>query len=293
MPDLVSIASGELTAQINPLGAELWSLTDRDGHEYMTDADPAFWTGHAPLLFPIVGALSGGEYRVGQAVYALPKHGFARTSAFDLIDQQTDAASFRLTDNPETRAAYPFAFALDMAFALDGWTLHMSATVNNRGDEPLPFSFGFHPAFAWPLPGGAAKDGHRVTFAEPEPQPIRRIDPASGLVLPEREPTPVEIRTFTPTSALFEPDAMIWDQLDSQALTFCAHGGASLDIAFPDTPMLGIWQKPGAAYLCIEPWQGIADPIGYAGDFRDKPGVVTLPPGYARRFRMDVTVRPR
>jgi galactose mutarotase-like enzyme len=54
--------------------------------------------------------------------------------------------------------------------------------------------------------------------------------------------------------------------------------------------MLGIWQKPGAHYLCIEPWQGIADPVGFEGDLRDKPGVVSLPPGEARSFRMDVTV---
>lgn len=291
MTDLISIASGELTARINPLGAELWSLTDGEGREYMTDADPAFWTGHAPLLFPIVGALNSGEYRLGGKTYALPKHGFARTSLFELIAQDAGSARFRLSDSAETRAVYPFAFALDMAFALDGWTLRMTATVRNQSDTPLPFSFGFHPAFAWPLPGGAAKDAHLVTFSQPEPQPIRRIDPPSGLVLPYHEPTPVEDRSFEPTAALFEPDAMIWDQLDSQSLTFGAHDSASLDIAFPDTPMLGIWQKPGAAYLCIEPWQGIADPVGYAGDFRDKPGVVSLAPGAARDFRMDVTVR--
>jgi galactose mutarotase-like enzyme len=156
----------------------------------------------------------------------------------------------------------------------------------------MPFSFGFHPAFAWPLPGGAAKDAHRVTFAAPEPQPIRRIDPPSGLLLADPLPTPVQGRALTPTAALFEPDALIWDRLTSRTLTYGAPHGASLDIAFYDTPMLGIWQKPGARYLCIEPWQGIADPLGYAGDFRDKPGIVILPPGEERRFRMDVTVRP-
>jgi len=292
MAELISISSGDLTARINPFGAELWSLTDGEGREYMTDADPAFWTGHAPLLFPIVGALNGGEYRLGDKTYTLPKHGFARTSLFEVTEQEANTARFRLFDSAETRAVYPFAFALDMAFALVGWTLRMTATVISQSDTSLPFSFGFHPAFAWPLPGGAAKDAHLVTFAQPEPQPIRRIDPASGLVLPDREPTPVEHHAFAPKPALFEPDAMIWDQLDSQSLAFGASGGASLDIAFPDTPMLGIWQKPGAAYLCIEPWQGIADPLGYAGDFRDKPGVITLAPGEERSFRMDVTVRP-
>lgn len=293
MAELVSIASGDLTARINPLGAELWSLTDSAGREYMTDADPAVWTGHAPVLFPIVGMLNQGRYRLGDAEYELPKHGFARTSPFACVAHGADEACFRLSGSAATRAVYPFAFALELAFRLDGLTLHMTATVTNPGDEPLPFSFGFHPAFAWPLPGGADKAAHHVVFAEPEPQPIRRIDGPAGLLLPEAFATPVQSRTLRPGAELFEADALIWDELHSRSLSFGAPEGASLDIAFPDTPMLGIWQKPGARYLCIEPWQGIADPVGYDGDFRDKPGVVILAPGEARRFRMDVAVRPR
>ena len=86
MTGLIAIANEGLIARINPLGAELWSLADRDGREYLTDADPAFWTGRAPLLFPIVGALNGGRYRVDGNEHALPKHGFARTSRFELAE---------------------------------------------------------------------------------------------------------------------------------------------------------------------------------------------------------------
>jgi galactose mutarotase-like enzyme len=290
MTDLIAIASAELTARINPFGAELWSLTDAAGREFMTDADPAFWAGHAPVLFPIVGALNQGRYRLGDVQYELPKHGFARTSLFECVGHEADAVRFRLNDNAATRAVYPFAFWLEMAFRLDGPALHLTATVTNPGDRPLPFSFGFHPAFAWPLPGGAEQAAHRIVFAEPEPQPIRRIDGPSGLLLPEAFVTPVQSRTLLPAAELFEDDALIWDELHSRSLSFGAPASASLDIAFPDTPMLGVWQKPGAHYLCIEPWQGLADPLGYAGDFRDKPGVVLLPPGERRAFRMDVAL---
>lgn len=288
--EFVTISSGDLTARINPLGAELWSLTDRQGREYMTDADPAFWTGHAPLLFPIVGALNGDGYRIDGREYALKKHGFARQSAFEVVEAGADHALFRLTDSEATRGLYPFAFVLDMAFRLDGAALHMEARVSNPGDEPLPFSFGFHPALAWPLPGGAAKADHMIAFEQAEPQPIRRIEPASGLVLPEPVASPVEGHLLCPEASMFEADALIWDRLSSRSLTFGAAGATQLAVAFPDTPMLGIWQKPGAAYLCIEPWQGVADPLGFTGDFRAKPGVITLPPGEARRFRMDVAV---
>jgi galactose mutarotase-like enzyme len=287
--EFVTITSGDLTARINPLGAELWSLTDALGREYMTDADPKFWTGHAPLLFPIVGALNKDRYRLDGKDYKLPKHGFARRFAFAVEERGSDHVRFRLADDDATRKVYPFAFALEITFRLDAATLHVEASVTNAGEEPMPFSFGFHPAFAWPLPGGAAKADHVVAFDQAEPQPIRRIDLASGLVLPEPVATPVEGHLLSLDASLFETDALIWDRLASRALTFGAPGGTQLAIAFPDTPMLGIWQKPGAAYLCIEPWQGVADPIGFTGDLREKPGIIVLPRHETRSFRMDVT----
>ncbi|KRA81437.1 aldose 1-epimerase family protein [Altererythrobacter sp. Root672] len=291
MSGFVAIASEELSARINPHGAELWSLTDGQGREYMTDADPAFWSGHAPLLFPIVGALNGGRYRLDGVEHPMPKHGFARVSPFDLVEHTETRALFRLSDNEVTRAAFPFAFVLEMEFALSGWALSMTATVRNPGSGPLPFSFGFHPAFAWPLPGGGEKESHEIVFADYEPQDICRID-ADGLVA-RREATPVDGRRLALRPELFEDDALIWDELASRTLTYGAPGGAALDIAFPDTPMLGIWQKPGARYICIEPWAGIADPADFEGDFCQKPGVVELEPGADRSLRMDVTVRPR
>jgi galactose mutarotase-like enzyme len=288
MSALVAIASDELAARINPFGAELWSLTDRAGREYLTDADPRFWTGRAPLLFPIVGALNRGRYRVGGEEYALPKHGFARTSAFTLTERDESRALFRLIESEATLAVYPFRFVLEMEFALAGATLSMVATVRNPGDAPLPLSFGFHPAFAWPLPGGAAKADHAIVFERDEPEAIRRID-ADGLVA-RSEPTPIAGRKLALRSTLFDDDALIWDRLRSRSCAYGAPGGARLDMRFPDASMLGIWQKPGARYVCIEPWAGIADPAGFAGDFRDKPGIMELPANNSRSFRMDVTV---
>lgn len=288
---LVTIASDGLVARIAPFGAELWSLTDTQGREYMTDADPAFWEGRAPLLFPIVGALADDTLRFAGKAHPMAKHGFARRSAFEVVEAAPDKARFRLTDSDATRAAYPFAFALEMAFVLEGMTLRMTATVSNPGDAPLPFSFGYHPAFAWPLPGGADKHAHGLTFEREETQHVRRID-TDGLLLPEGQPTPVQGHDLPLHEDLFRADALIWTDLASRALTYGAPGGATLDVAFPDMSMLGVWQVPGARYICIEPWAGHSDPQGFDGDFRDKPGIVLLPPGQSSAFRMDVTVQP-
>jgi galactose mutarotase-like enzyme len=287
---MIEIASELLAATLNPAGAELWSLRDAQGRALMTDADPAFWTGHAPLLFPIVGGLAGDRYhlRDGRA-FTLPRHGFARRSTFDPVEQTGAHALFRLTESAATLAVWPFTFRFDMAYRIAGSTLATTATVTNTGDAVMPFSLGHHPAFAWPLPYGADASAHRILFDLPEPAPIRRLD-AAGQVKPEPVPTPVAGRTLVPSPALFEDDAMIWDDLASRSLLWGAPGTPNLRIDFPGMPMLGLWQKPGARYLCIEPWAGIADPAGFDGALEDKPGIILLPPGEARAFRMDVTL---
>ncbi|HEX7871964.1 MAG TPA: aldose 1-epimerase family protein [Sphingobium sp.] len=287
---MIEIASDGLTATLNPAGAELWSLADAGGRALMTDANPAYWTGHAPLLFPIVGGLRGDSYHLRDGrKFTLPRHGFARRSTFAVVEQSETHALFRLTESAETLTVWPFPFRFDMAYRIDGATLFTTATVTNTGTAQMPFSLGHHPAFAWPLPYGAAKQAHRILFEQDEPAPIRRLD-AAGQVLAETEATPVTARDLVPTHSLFDADAAIWDRLDSRSLLWGAPGTPNLRIDFPDFPMLGLWQKPGAPWLCIEPWAGIADPVGYDGPLEDKPGIILLPPGGSRAFRMDVTL---
>jgi galactose mutarotase-like enzyme len=286
---MIEIASTALTARIDPFGAELQSLTDAKGREYMSSGDPAFWSGRAPLLFPIVGRLNNDTLLVDGETYTLEKHGFARRSAFQIVSHDASSATLRLTDGPATRAMYPFAFELEAQFALTESTLAMTMTVRNPGGTPLPASFGYHPAFAWPL-HGSDRAVHEIIFACNEPEPLRRITP-EGLIGPEPKPSPVTGNRFTLTDDLFADDALVWTDLNSRRLAYGAAAGPRLDIGFPDTPHLGIWTKPGAAFVCIEPWAGRADPEGYTGEFRDKPGVIEIAPGASRSFRMDITVR--
>lgn len=289
MTDWITITSGALTAAINPLGAELSSLRDADGRELMTDADPAHWTGRAPILFPIVGRLNGDELRVDGRTYAMKQHGFARRSVFDVVEAEASRVLFRLRDSEETRAVYPFAFGLDIAFRLSGATLAVEVTIANPGDVALPASFGFHPAFAWPLPYGVPREAHRAVFEREEGSAIERL--GDGLIAGERA-SPLQDRTLALADALFVDDALIWFGPNSQRVTYGAPGAPQVDIAFPDTPFLGIWSQPGAHFACVEPWHGHADPAGFAGEFRDKPGVFEVPPGGQKRIELSVTLVP-
>lgn len=289
MADLVTIANGALSAAIDPMGAELTQLRDADGRELMSDADPAFWTGHAPILFPVVGRPSGDVVRIDGREYPMQQHGFARHMAFEVVETASDRATFALVDTPETRAVYPFAFRLEVRFTLRDATLSIDVAIENRGDDAMPASFGFHPAFAWPLPYGAAREDHRIVFNADEPGALRAIA-ADGTIALETKPSPLDGRALHLADALFAHDALVWDPAESDAVTYGAGDGPSLRIAFPDTPSLGIWTKPEARFVCVEPWHGIADPHGYVGEFRDKPGVFEVPPGGMKRVGMSVTL---
>ncbi|HVJ03034.1 MAG TPA: aldose 1-epimerase family protein [Sphingomonas sp.] len=285
---MIEIASETLSASIDPFGAELSHLRDAEGRELMTDADPAFWSGRAPLLFPIVGRLAGDRYRLDGREYPLPQHGFARRQPFALVERGPSNVVLRLAANDETRAVYPFEFILDAAYTLTGATLAIEITATNAGDRDMPASFGFHPAFAWPLPYGGAKEEHRITFAEPEPAPLNRIE--AGLLGPADRPTPVDGRVLPLHDDLFAADALVWQHPASRALSYGTESGPRLDIAFAEMPTLALWTKAGARFLCVEPWQGHADPVGFDGEIWEKPGILRLAPGESRSFGMQVTL---
>ena len=285
----VRLSSGELSAEIDPRGAQLSTLKDRGARDLLWNGDPSIWAGRAPLLFPIVGALAGGSYRLGSQHYPLSRHGFARSSAFRVVDASRSAALFRLTADAASLQVYPFRFELDVHYVLDGATLSLVSQVRNLGDEDMPASFGYHPAFRWPLPYGEARAAHRIEFASDEPSPVRRLD-ANGLLSPERHPSPIIERRLALEDRLFDEDALIFDDLRSRFVSYGAPRGPRIRVDFPDAPYLGLWTKPGAPFICIEPWHGIADPQGYAGDFRAKPGVFAVAPGESKAIQATIAL---
>lgn len=287
MSELVSIASGPLSATVSSLGAELVRLRTAGGVELLWDGNPAVWAGRAPLLFPIVGSVKDDRIKVGGRSYPLSRHGFARTSTFELVEAQPSCCLWRLRPDEQTRAGYPFAFRLDVSYALDGNRLTMTATVANEGDGPMPASFGFHPAFRWPLQPGAPREQYAVRFEKAEPAPLRRL--ADGL-LGETVPSPVQGNRLALADSLFAHDALIWDRLQSRSLTYAGPSGPSLRLEFPHMPHLGIWTKPGAGFVCLEPWQGFASPVDFDGDLTEKPGILTIPSGSTHAFELAVSV---
>lgn len=285
------LRSDQSEAVISPLGAELQGLR-LQGTELLWAAG-LLWPRHAPLLFPVIGSLQGGVLRHGDATLPMPKHGFARDRAFTWLRRDETACALELKDDAATRAVFPFAFRLTVTYTLAASRLRMDVALNNPGDSPLPASLGLHPAFRWPLAPDLSKAAHRLIFEAEEPGPLRRLD-AQGLLAPEAHPTPIRHRELALDEALFAEDALLFLEPRSRGLRYEAEGGPSLSLRWEGFPHLGVWSKPdpGPAFLCIEPWEGYADPSDWRGDLRHKPGAFTLAPGADRRWSLEVALNP-
>jgi galactose mutarotase-like enzyme len=282
MPDAVTIRNDRLTATIAAKGAELQSLVPAGGRDVMWEGDPAVWGWHAPNLFPIVGALADDRLIHEGKSYPIKQHGFLRHCLCDVVLQATDACAFRLTDSHETLAQFPFAFELTIRYRTVEDRLECEWSLQNPATVTLYACLGLHPAFRRPL-GKAPRDAHVVLFDKPEPAPVRRL--AGPLIDPAPKPTPVEGRVLRVRDELFDAGAIIFDRLASRKLIYGAPGGPAVELQFPDFPDLGIWAKPGpTAFLCLEPWQGMTSPEGFAGEFSQKPGVIALASGETRTW---------
>lgn len=286
--ETIRIGTARLTAEIALRGAELVRLRDEAGRDLLWDGNPTFWSGRSPILFPIVGRLKDDRSSVDGASYPMRQHGIARTAAFSPVETGADACRLRLTADEATRRAYPFDFTLDLDYRIEGATLTLAGTVRNAGAVAMPASFGFHPAFRRPLPYGADPADHVVTFAADEPEPIAAVE--GGLLSERREPSPVRGRRLDLGPHLFDADALVFLAPRSRSVHYGPPVGRGLRVDFPDMPQLGIWSKPGAPFLCIEPWSGYASPVGFDGPLAEKPGMTILAPGEARVFSMSVTL---
>ncbi|MDX8517763.1 aldose 1-epimerase family protein [Mesorhizobium dulcispinae] len=290
--DSLTLHGDGISATVVGQGAELVSLRDAEGTELLWQAGPA-WRRHSPVLFPIVGRLKGDQLRYRGQNYPMTQHGFARDRRFDWTEQGPSSCTLVLTDDAETRIHYPFAFRLAISYSLASRRLGVTFEVTNTGHEMLPASIGAHPAFNWPLLPELPKEAYRLTFADNEPAPIRRLK--DGLVLPTPQPTPVEGKTLALSERLFDDDAVILDRPTSTSVRYAAGRGPAIEMSWQGFNELGIWSKPGGApFLCIEPWHGIASPIDFDGDFADKPGVMLIEPGAKRMlsYRIGIGQEP-
>jgi galactose mutarotase-like enzyme len=266
-----------LRIQINVLGAELRSIVLKNEElEYMWQGDPAFWSKTSPVLFPIVGGIKDNSYFYKNQKYSLPRHGFAREKMFEVEHSSKNEVGFLLKHDEATLENYPFEFEFRMTYILDNKILKIKYEVKNLNKNEMHFSLGAHPAFNVPLEKKYDYEDYSLEFDadfELNTYPLSN----EGLVKAKPEKLHLENQKLNLKKELFYADALVFKDLKSDKITLKTdksnHG---LRMHFKRFPFYGIWATKDANFVCLEPWNGIADAENCNQNLIEKEGILKL-----------------
>lgn len=283
---MITLKNESMTVTISTMGAEMQTVTAANGTAYLWHGDPKWWSGRAPVLFPNCGRLPDNKFRLNGKEYELAMHGFARRSEFEVESATATEAVFLLRDSAETRAHYPFAFEFRVRYALAGDSMAITYTVTNTGDTTMYASVGSHEAYACPE-GVSAYD---VIFEKEEPMNSYIV---TDTVQHETFAVEAPGGVIRLKDDYFVPDALIFRNLQSKSLELRhRQTGRGVRVDYPDAESLLIWSKPGAPYVCIEPWCGFPSWGDFRGELPEKEGIRHIAAGDTYRATHTITLLP-
>jgi galactose mutarotase-like enzyme len=282
-----TLRNSELHVTVNFKGAELSSVKNNEGIEYVWQAKKDVWARHAPILFPIVGKLKNDEFIFEDESYSLPQHGFARDMDFELIRGDENSCCFRLSSNEETLQKYPFEFDLDVSYSLQGSTLVTSYRIKNNSVGAMFFSVGAHPGFNCPLTPGEKFEDYYLEF---ENSPLQRMLLKDGLISDRKSELQLPDKKLFLASELFDQDALVFENSQISRISLRSSVSShSVIMECKSWPYFGVWTKKGNRnFVCLEPWYGIADHASHDQKLNRKKGIITLPS--AEEFKCSFSV---
>lgn len=259
------IENSKIKLTVSDHGAEIKSLIRKsDDTELMWQADSAYWGRTAPVLFPLVGNYYQKKSLFKGQTYEMGQHGFARNMDFKLGRQTEDELVFTLKDNEETHKKYPFAFLLVITYKIVDNSVNVEWKVENSNEEKMYFSIGGHPAFNCDL------DTYTLRF-EKAGQTNSSITAkiiagdGSGCLGDEEKTYQLDNGILAMSDELFSQDALIIEDRQSDKVTLVDNNGKDVLAVKFDAPLFGVWSPVGkhAPFVCIEPWYGRCDRVGF------------------------------
>ncbi len=283
---MIELKNEQLTIKVAELGAELQSVKDINGREYLWQAGEQ-WPRHSPILFPLVCSVNNDTYTVDGKEYHLPRHGFARDREFTLISMTDEKVTFALHDTEETLKIYPFHFNLAITYRLEENHIHVIWHVENTDTREIHFQIGGHPAFN--VPSGKLDGMIKLDNDEPMEALRSYIDGSHDMVeIPlEADNGIIEINNF-----FFRNDSVkIHNSQTHRATLMDTNGQPAVTVDYK-TPVCAFWSpyNKQAPFVCIEPWYGIGDPRDFKGEFKDKPLMNHLQPGASFMSKYTITI---
>ena len=278
----VILKNEKISVGVKTKGAELCSIFhDELQKEFLWQAEASIWGRHAPILFPIIGQVQGGEYTYRGKQYTLPQHGFARDSQFVVKSNTETSVSLLLSSSEESLKVYPFDFELELNFELEDSSVKASYVVRNKTKDEMFFSLGLHPGFICPLEENTVFDDYYIEFEQNEIVDRQLLD--GPLLSGERIKDVLQGGNKFPLShASFKDDAIIVESFKSKFITIKSDKTTRfVEMGLDGFPLLGIWSMPGkkAPFVCLEPWYGVADEKDSGKTFDEKKGIQRLKQG--------------
>ena len=212
--------------------------------------------------------------------YPTSQHGFARDNEFRCIRSSADSVSYLFASNEETKEVYPFEFELIITYHLEKNSLTVKWEVRNPSDETIYFTIGGHPAFRF-AGKDEVKTDYLLKFPGKEALQYVLIDPAEAAVdLKKPHEMKLTDECYEVTEELFANDALIFDggQI-GEVWLYHKDGTPYVGMKCEGFPNFGIWSVKDAPFVCLEPWMGRADDIGFDRDISEKPGINAVDPG--------------
>lgn len=286
---MVTLENEFLKVSVNSEGAELVSVFNKMSKiEHLWQADPKVWGWHAPNLFPVVGKCINDRLLIDGKIFPMEKHGFARTSHFKWVESTDIHAKFILNYNQATLAVYPYKFEFQVLYDLFGDYVQVSYKVINKDENSIYFSLGAHPAFNIPFHSNEAYEDYFIEL-EKEERLEKHLLSTEGYFTGAFEPVPMDGNKINLHKEIFNQDALVFKKLISRKVCIKSKNhNEYISISFPHMDYLGIWAKPAAPFVCIEPWLGCADTQGKAVDIKYKEAIQELEHGHV--FETDFTI---
>ncbi len=280
--EFIRIKGYGFTADITLKGAELRSLTDAHGTQYIWQRDEHYWCRSSPILFPYIGVLrdSVAVFPTGQRSKGAV-HGFARDSVFSLLRSSGSSVSLFLSWSEASLRLYPYRFRLEVEYSLSARGLTTKLTVYNDDVGYMLFGLGGHPGFCCPLHSGEKYSDYVLRFPESETQRCPYFNDAGMYVAGLSRSVLENERILTLEHERFEHDALVFSYLNSSyAELINLRTGAGISFGWEGFPHLGVWTPKGknAPLVSLEPWTSM--PAGTDEDwlFEKKRDIVTLAP---------------
>lgn len=286
----VKLENEFLCVEIAEMGAEVTRIYDKtEDNEILWEGNPIYWKRHSPVLFPNVGKTYKNRVLINGTQYPTSQHGFARDNVFTCIEAANEKASFMFRSSEETKEVYPFDFELHINYKLNKKELTVEWQVKNCGDETMYFTIGGHPAFRFAKPEETKAD-YVLKVPGKEKLEYVLIDISCGCAnVDEIHTLQLSEETYPLSDELFAKDALVVDNGQIEEAWLCHKDGTPyVGVRSAGFPNYGIWSVEGAPFVCLEPWMGRCDNVGFNAELSEKPNVNKVEAG--EKFIKDYTI---